>query len=604
MVDAQGETLPPVLKEYLPEYEPKRSESRGPRHSLSKEPSRPVQRKESSGAASQPHPQPQGSQELPREKTNSSLRSQARHQSNQDAHNEKTYKYWQQIKNEEKETEHRHLQKKLALQRELIRAQDDYATKLREFEQSEQEKLRQSARDSKQAREEALLKICKESLESDRQKAKEVRAASQMKKVESPMPERRKSEPDSRRGSLRQEMLNVPGRRISTNEMLEPHSISPVPEGGGMPDDRTQEEDRSFVLTTEDFANLPWHHIQLYKLYGKKANDYLYPKMEHKTVTTINPKLRRQGGKSKKGRAGADVLWDTLREDSKLRLLKEDTNISQDLKVPDIAVLMDQSVIRRTQDTRHKVELMFRSSVNNEDRAKILSHNNPMPDFNNMEGDESIDRYLPSWAPDDDTSTERSYKKWIRPRLSALNETRIPSASSHSDLEENHRNVPAPANNVMVAMETVPRETKELDDEQEEGDLEEWDFMLVKKKPKPKQKKIHFVTERDLHCKGQFSKRVKEMESSKGIPTAFDGAKPKSETARDKESSPMDHYRGYPQSMSAPPLTQEEYLRKYTSTWEPLSLNALMEYKEVSRLSGQGDYRHGKTRMWSAATTS
>jgi hypothetical protein len=96
----------------------------------------------------------------------------------------------------------------------------------------------------------------------------------------------------------------------------------------------------------------------------------------------------------------------------------------------------------------------------------------------------------------------------------------------------------------MVAMETVPQETEHVGEELEDDDLEEWDFMLVKKKPKPKLQKIHFVTERDLRCKGQFSKRVKDKESSKGIPTAFDGTIQKSETSRDKESSPMDHYKG------------------------------------------------------------
>jgi hypothetical protein len=135
-------------------------------------------------------------------------------------------------------------------------------------------------------------------LESDRQKAKEMRAASQLKKVESTMPERQ-SDPDSRRGS--RQMLDVPSRRISRTEVLECHAISPVLEDADIPEECTLEEDDSFVLTQEDFANLPWHHIQLYQLYGKKANDYLHPKMEHKTTTTINPKLRRQGGKTKKG---------------------------------------------------------------------------------------------------------------------------------------------------------------------------------------------------------------------------------------------------------------------------------------------------------------
>ena len=46
---------------------------------------------------------------------------------------------------------------------------------------------------------------------------------------------------------------------------------------------------------------LPWHHQQLYRLYGKAAADeFLYPKFEDKKRTVapkaINPRLRRQGG--------------------------------------------------------------------------------------------------------------------------------------------------------------------------------------------------------------------------------------------------------------------------------------------------------------------
>ena len=48
-------------------------------------------------------------------------------------------------------------------------------------------------------------------------------------------------------------------------------------------------------------AGLPWHHQQLYRLYGKAAADeFLYPKFEDKKKNVapkaINPKLRRQGG--------------------------------------------------------------------------------------------------------------------------------------------------------------------------------------------------------------------------------------------------------------------------------------------------------------------
>ncbi len=72
-------------------------------------------------------------------------------------------------------------------------------------------------------------------------------------------------------------------------------------------EDEEDEEDELSALPSQSVTSLdqlPWHHQQLYRLYGKKtADDFLYPKFEDKkkTVVTkpINPKLRRQGGEWK-----------------------------------------------------------------------------------------------------------------------------------------------------------------------------------------------------------------------------------------------------------------------------------------------------------------
>ena len=37
---------------------------------------------------------------------------------------------------------------------------------------------------------------------------------------------------------------------------------------------------------------------------------------------------------------------------------------------------------------------------------------------------------------------------------------------------------------------------------------------------------------------------------------------------------------------------------KCTSNWEPLSMNALMEYKEKLPVGGEGEYNQGKPRLW------
>ena len=57
---------------------------------------------------------------------------------------------------------------------------------------------------------------------------------------------------------------------------------------------------------------------------------------------------------------------------------------------------MNQGRLKDTHEYKHKVELMYRSSQNNEDRSRILLFNNPVPNLNNLEGYESVSRYIPS----------------------------------------------------------------------------------------------------------------------------------------------------------------------------------------------------------------
>lgn len=44
--------------------------------------------------------------------------------------------------------------------------------------------------------------------------------------------------------------------------------------------------------------DIPWHHIQLYKLYGEQADNFLHPKFEQQARKPVDPKLRKQGGES------------------------------------------------------------------------------------------------------------------------------------------------------------------------------------------------------------------------------------------------------------------------------------------------------------------
>ena len=54
----------------------------------------------------------------------------------------------------------------------------------------------------------------------------------------------------------------------------------------------------------------------------------------------------------------------------------------------------------RVRNLKHKRDLMYRASKNNEDRTEILVHNNQPPDVAVSQDDPDISRYLPSWVDD------------------------------------------------------------------------------------------------------------------------------------------------------------------------------------------------------------
>ena len=63
---------------------------------------------------------------------------------------------------------------------------------------------------------------------------------------------------------------------------------------------------------------------------------------------------------------------------------------------------MDQSALNHVKHARHKMDLMYRASTTNEDRTRILTHNNPLPKMLEKEIDPTscVGQYLPSWQDD------------------------------------------------------------------------------------------------------------------------------------------------------------------------------------------------------------
>ena len=45
-------------------------------------------------------------------------------------------------------------------------------------------------------------------------------------------------------------------------------------------------------------------------------------------------------------------------------------------------------------------------------------------------------------------------------------------------------------------------------------------------------------------------------------------------------------------------------LQRFQSDWQPLSLTALIEYKKQVDTEGEGDFQHGRMKMWPVAVAS
>ncbi|XP_076447477.1 uncharacterized protein LOC143284569 isoform X2 [Babylonia areolata] len=360
-------------------------------------------------------------------------------------------------------------------------------------------------------------------------------------------------------------------------------------------------------------GSMPSHHAQLYQLYGKQADYFLHPKPSQPAQPQkrqSHPKLKNQKAAAEMqidaGHIGAGELWDTLRKDSKDKLIRNDLRFPQELKsafsafvrerltkhvrpversfcatedVPDIQRLMDQSKLRNTRLYRHKTELMYRSSINNMDRTSILLHSNPMPDITGTGvGADSISRYLPSWLDTQSEMSEPEYMKWVRARKVDEEE---------EGEEEDKENVRHSAHSRQLS-ETA-------------NELQNIWYTIAARKKKPKTPRFQFLTEKEAECEGEFTQKFQEEKEQREKPQPHSLV---------KAYSALDF--SHPASSFSVPPSQERgrsaqtamQLHRYRSDWQPLSMAALVEYKKQVETEGQGDFEHGRVKMWPATTSS
>ncbi|XP_046572049.1 uncharacterized protein LOC124280200 [Haliotis rubra] len=444
---------------------------------------------------------------------------------------------------------------------------------------------KENDRSKKQAKEEALLEICKQSLADDR------KAAAKQRRTP------RESSSDDGRHTPTSEQRRRHRSHVSRSPTL---PKSPMRELEVEDDD---DVDLNQSATSSDLDSLPWHHQQLYRLYGEEADYFIHPKIEPKPVVVVSPKLKKH-----EGHVGAETLWTTLRGESESKLLREDGRFPHVLKdaysafvresltlgqkpvtrnytatddVPDMKKLLDQKLLYNIRKYRHKTGLMYRSSQANNDRTNILLFNNPLPDITDGDKD-NIARYMPSWVESMSDTSEPAYVKWLTSRTEKILADGNSDASLHLKADEKEREEsPIPADSILPP----PRQT----------DREKF--------------KLQFLTEKDTQVPGEFAKKFREQRDRKDLPTAHSrmpSVKAQSSLGFMESRLSEPEERGSSQGLqrSVTNTSKQDMIRRFTSDWQPLSMNALVEYKKEMATEGDGEFQHGRMKMWPVVMSS
>ncbi|XP_063439088.1 uncharacterized protein LOC134720616 isoform X6 [Mytilus trossulus] len=512
---------------------------------------------------------------------------------------------WDQAKTEVRQDDYEQLKRKIGLQQELIRRQDTLIEQKRAQQQQEIQQKKEEEKKKRRELQASLEEKCKKSLEEDKKSAKGERK--KKSKVAQPLivTERTPSAGNvtQKSGSAGSGRASVsPGTRQARGFQA---SLPPMSRTPSNPDLGGPESKPGTPMSEKEM--LEWYQVQLYQKFGpEKADYFLHPKIEQKTTKPIHPKLHKHGDvvNPLTGRAGAEKLLDILRKESMIRLYKEDAKIPREYKdaynalvrfhlgkynvnlrrifaadnedVSEIARLSDQSVMRRVRNQRHKTELMYRASVNNQDRTNILNIENPVNQLDAEIG-EGVAKYLPSWLDDSSDFSEEEYKRWVRGQENERTFTSEPIAEEDTeDLKDNFK-------------ENIKPE------EQYSGLDDELVMLMSRKRHRKPRENLKFLTEKDTRYKGGFSEKFKE---DRDIPRAFNEAKApenKSHSVMGMRASSDEH----PSCKSAPiPDKHRKYYTNYVSDWQPLSMHALVEYKKKMDSEGDGEFNQGRAKVW------
>ncbi|XP_002129340.2 uncharacterized protein LOC100185515 isoform X1 [Ciona intestinalis] len=368
--------------------------------------------------------------------------------------------------------------------------------------------------------------------------------------------------------SRRQSMLVVTTptaqvKHVTVRRLSEPMVHEDTDERGSdvsFPEMLGVEEEEEFV---------PQHHQVLYELLGAdKAESILNPKMEEpaKNNEEISEMKHRKRLPAVDTGVGADALWKMLKKESDRKLQSMDNRIPTDWKVsygaflrdslnqnrsivhrsfthhvdvPELDKLMDKRYRERVRKARHHTNVMFRASENNKNKTTLLLSNNPVPDYNDREGTQTLHRYFSEKFAIDDKS-ETSERDHI------LNE------EEREDIRKRFSN-------------------------------------------------IHFLSEDACRTRGTFYGKYAKLDDLKMV-TDIPGYKsslPPSMTSRITISAPVHDLSGFrPQIGQRRLFSRKPSTAKRDPKWQPLTVGALMEYAPTKRILGFGEFGYGQASRW------
>lgn len=459
------------------------------------------------------------------------------------------YEVWSKIKQEEKNEHYQYLKERVAIQHELIKRQDSLFKKRQAHLEQKRWQLKEAKRLSKMAKSKEYTDFVRNVLAQDKKKALSLKSHVRMISSHEPV-----CAPQSARDTR---------SSYESAKTQSPGQSSP---------DSHEEAVLESSLFTDDFKGLLHDpvEVQLKKLLGADAEDFLHPTFREGAKKTLNP----MGTQRKLSGIGARELWGILRSNSQSKLESQDDMIPGDVKNAYTAFLREclhnniptvrrsfckgeenvfeedrvseSQLIQDIKFTRHRLELMFRVAHMNRDKTKLLVKT--MDPEGPSEGTLSRPpRYDPQQILDMPMGT----------RLAPLPKLALTDAEGgrHSIQE-----APSPR------VESTHEPEKEKD-------------VIVGGE------KIVFLTEEMATCEGEFAKRHKAPGCSKEMAPLSKG--PHREI----------NVRG---TLSAPPssMGSREAKKSQGRLWEPLSLSALLEYNAPVPAPGSGEFLLGQTKTW------